>query len=214
LKAVGTLFWIRRMNMIKRELLVSIAVCSLVALTGCKTKVTRLEAGEVRDLSGRWNDSDSQMVAEEMITDLANRPWIEMFSGENGRKPVVIVGTIRNKSSEHINTEPFTKELEKELVNNGRVTFVANPLERGELRAERKEQQTWSREETQKRLAAETGADYMLQGGINSIVDREGKESIIYYQVELELVHLESNEKAWIGSHKIKKYIKRAKLNW
>ncbi len=99
-------------------------------------------------------------------------------------------------------------------INNGRVTFVANTVERGELRAERKEQQTWSREETQKRLAAETGADYMLQGGIKTIVDQEGKEQVMFYQVNLEMIHLETNEKVWMGDKKIKKYIKKSSKKW
>ena len=199
----------------KRSLLLSFFVLTAaVAFTGCKTKVERVATDETIDLSGRWNDTDSQLVSAEMIGDLANRPWIEEYAAKNGQKPVVIVGTVRNKSSEHIETETFTKDLERELINSGRVKFVANPLERGELRSERKEQQTWSREETQKRLAAETGADYMLQGGIKTIIDQEGKESVKFYQVDLELVHLETNEKVWIGSKKIKKYVKKPRMKW
>ncbi|MCF7818500.1 MAG: penicillin-binding protein activator LpoB [Kiritimatiellales bacterium] len=194
----------------KSQLLMSLALVSIVALTGCKTKVKRVGVDETIDLSGRWNDTDSQLVSAEMVSDLASRSWIEEYTAAHGgQKPVVIVGTVRNLSSEHIETETFTKDLERELINSGRVKFVANPIERGELRQERKEQQTWSREETQKRLAAETGADYMLQGGIKTIIDQEGKESVKFYQVDLELVQLESNEKAWIGSKKIKKYVKK-----
>ncbi|MEE9367406.1 MAG: penicillin-binding protein activator LpoB [Pontiella sp.] len=198
----------------RSHLLLTLALVSVVALTGCKTKVKRVAVDETIDLSGRWNDTDSQLVSAEMIADIASRSWIEEYTAKNGKKPVVIVGTIRNKSSEHIETETFTKDLERELINNGRVTFVANKTERGELRGERTEQQTWSREETQKRLAAETGADYMLQGGIKTIIDQEGKESVKFYQVDMELVHLESNEKVWMGSKKIKKYVKKSSRKW
>lgn len=198
----------------KGHLLFLLTLAALVAIPGCKTKVERVATEEVIDLSGRWNDTDSQLVSAEMIGDLASRPWIEAYTAQNGQKPVVIVGTVRNKSSEHIETETFTKDLERELINSGRVKFVANPLERGELRQERKEQQTWSREETQKRLAAETGADFMLQGSIKTIIDQEGKESVKFYQVDLELVNLESNEKAWIGSKKIKKLVKKRRMKW
>ena len=199
----------------KRCLTLSLFVLiAVIAVTGCKTKVKRVGVEETIDLSGRWNDTDSQLVSAEMISDLAGRPWIEEYTAKNGRKPVIIVGTVRNKSSEHIETETFTKDLERELINSGRVTFVANPTERGELRAERKEQQTWSREETQKRLAAETGADYMLQGSIKTIIDKEGKEEVKFYQVDLELVHLETNEKAWIGNKAIKKYVKKSRMKW
>lgn len=196
----------------RTQLLIALALVSILAVTGCKTKVKRVAADETIDLSGRWNDTDSQLVSAEMISDIATRPWIEEFTAKNGKKPVIIVGTIRNKSSEHIETETFAKDLERELVNNGRVTFVASKLERGELREERMEQQTWSSAETQKRLAAETGADYMLQGGIKSIIDQEGRESVKYYQVDMELIHLESNEKVWIGDKKIKKLVKKRSL--
>ena len=198
----------------RSQLLLSLVLVSIVAVTGCKTKVKRVAVDETIDLSGRWNDTDSQLVSAEMISDIASRSWIEEYTAKNGKKPVIIVGTIRNKSSEHIETETFTKDLERELINNGRVTFVANKVERGELREERTEQQIWSREETQKRLAAETGADYMLQGGIKTIIDQEGKRSVKFYQVDLELVHLESNEKVWIGNKKIKKYVKKSSRTW
>ena len=198
----------------RNQLLFTLALVSVVALTGCKTKVKRVAVDEQMDLSGRWNDTDSQLVSQEMIADIATRPWIEEYTSKNGKKPVVIVGTIRNKSSEHIETETFTKDLERELINNGRVTFVANKVERGELREERKEQQTWSTEETQKRLAAETGADYMLQGSIKTIIDQEGKESVKFYQVDMEMIHLETNEKVWMGDKKIKKYVKKRSRKW
>lgn len=199
----------------RTTVLSALALSAIVMASGCKsTKVERIAVDDVRDLSGRWNDTDSRLVAEEMIADLAKRSWVEEYTAKNGKKPVVIVGTIRNKSSEHIETETFAKDLERELVNNGRVTFVANNIERGELRMERKEQQTWSREETQKRLAAETGADYMLQGGIKTIVDQEKGKSIMFYQIDMELVHLESNEKTWIGDKKIKKYIKKSRWSF
>ena len=198
----------------RSQLLIILALTAVVAVTGCKTRVKRVETDETIDLSGRWNDTDSQLVSAEMVGDLANQTWIEQYTASQGQKPVVIVGTVRNKSSEHIETETFTKDLERELINSGRVRFVANPNERGELRQERKEQQTWSTEETQKRLAAETGADFMLQGSIKTIIDQEGKESVKFYQVDLELVNLESNEKAWIGSKKIKKLVKKPRMSW
>jgi len=198
----------------KYQIIFTLSLITLVAITGCKTKVDRVATDEVIDLSGRWNDTDSRLVSEEMVADIATRPWIEEFTAKNGKKPVVIVGTVRNKSSEHIETETFTKDLERELINNGRVTFVANTVERGELRQERKEQQTWSREETQKRLAAETGADFMLQGSIKTIIDQEGKRSVKFYQVDLEMVHLETNEKVWMGDKKIKKTVKKRSSKW
>ena len=86
---------------------------------------------------------------------------------------------------------------------------MANANERTEIRQERLEQQQFSTEETAKRLAAETGADYMLKGSIKTQMDVEGREQVKFYQTDLELIHIESNEKVWIGTKKIKKLVKK-----
>ena len=52
-----------------RRSLLRVAVGAL-ALTaaGCATKrVARIEPGAVTDLSGRWNDTDSRLVANQLV---------------------------------------------------------------------------------------------------------------------------------------------------
>lgn len=188
-------------------------ILAAALLSGCgTTKVDRVGVDETIDLSGRWNDSDSRLVAEQMIGEVFDHSWASDFTAANGRKPVVIVGTVRNLSSEHLETGVFIKDVERELVNSGKVKFVAAAAERGELRQERLEQQQFASEETAKRLAAETGADYMLKGSIKTQMDSEGREQVKFYQVDLELIHIESNEKVWIGSKKIKKVVTRPRF--
>ena len=108
---------------------------TVVLLAGCaSTSVERVGVDETVDLSGRWNDSDSRMVSEEMIGDVLSRPWIDKFRGNHrGQAPTVIVGTIRNRSDEHINTRTFVKDLERALINSGEIEFVAAKGEREEM---------------------------------------------------------------------------------
>ena len=117
-------------------------------VAGCGTKVTRMDADETTDLSGAWNDTDSRLVAEEMIADALSRPWTSNFAGQTGRAPAVIVGTVRNFSHEHINVNTFIADMERALVNSGRIEFVASSEERGEIRAERVDQDLNASEET------------------------------------------------------------------
>jgi hypothetical protein len=187
---------------------------SIIAGCGSSRKITRLDEKQITDLSGRWNDTDSKLTAEAMVTDLIKRPWIDNFINQFGKNPVVIVGNIRNKSSEHINTEIFIKDIERELLNTGKVKFVASSKEREQLRLERIDQQTFSSDETMKQLANETGADFMLIGAINSVFDTwEGKQAK-FYQVNLEMIELESNTKVWIGDKQIKKLVEQAGYKW
>ena len=190
-------------------------IMMVILINACATKkVERIAVEEVVDLSGRWNDTDSRFVAEEMVKDVLVRPWVENFERKARKKPTVIVGTVVNRSHEHINVQTFIKDLERELINSGRVQFVASKTERGEIRDERSEQQIHSSEETAKGLGKEIAADYMLQGTLNSIQDEEKGKKVTYYQVTLEMVDIETNLKVWIGDKKIKKFIKKSRLGF
>lgn len=189
------------------------AAALALSLAACAStpKITRTEADETIDLSGNWNDTDSRLVAEEMVRDSLARPWVDEFSAAKKAKPRVIVGAVLNKSHEHINTETFVKDLERELINSGRVKFVASKEQRGEIREERLDQAQNASLATAKSMGQEYGADYMLKGQINTIMDAAGKQEVKYYQVELELLDMSTNEKAWIGQKKIKKLVKYRK---
>lgn len=190
-----------------------LAVLGLVALSGCGgKKVTRLDTDTTIDLSGKWNDADSRMVSEQVIGDMLASPWLTRFAARNGtERPTVIVGLVKNRSDEHIATETFTKDIERACVNRGTVRIVASSEERQGLRDERDDQADFSRPDTVKQFGMEYGADYMLMGTINKISDREDDEEIVFYQVDLQLTDIESNEVVWIGGAKHKKYIGRDK---
>lgn len=176
---------------------------------GCGgVKVERINDDEIIDLSGRWNDSDSRITAERLVSDALSRPWVGRFEGEKGTQPRVIVGSIVNKTSQHIATETFVRDLERELTNSGRVIFVAAGNERDEIRGEREDQQYWSNDKTIKQMRNEYGADFMLQGTVNSITDKSGKQQVILYQVDMTMTNLETNERVWFGNSEIRKFVK------
>lgn len=192
----------------------SLALLLILFSVSCKTPhVQRMTEDSVTDLSGRWNETDSRITAEEISNELAAHPWYNTFASQNnGKKPVIIVGMVTNKSHEHIPTETFSLDIEKSMINSGRMSVVQGGSKREELRAERADQQNNASVGTMKAFGLERGADFMLQGTINSIVDQYGKEKTIYYQINLELTHLQSNDKVWIGDKKIKKYLGNKRL--
>ncbi|KXS33194.1 MAG: putative lipoprotein [Candidatus Gallionella acididurans] len=184
------------------------------SLAGCSTSVTRMNASEVKDLSGAWNDTDSQLVAAEMMKDVLSREWIDDFKNTNNRKPAVIVGEVRNLSDEHISVSAFIQELQRNLINSGKVIFVASSTERKEIRGERADQDINASEATRKAMGKEKGADFMLQGTINTIIDVGGSDQLRYYQVNLTLISLSDNVIVWNGEKKIKKMIERSRLRF
>jgi len=197
-----------------KKMFIITIILTLLLILGCSStkKVSRVGVDTNIDLSGRWNDVDSREVSKEIVKDIVSQNWLMNFVSENSENPYVTVGTIRNLTSEHIQTETFIKDIQRELINSGKVHFVASRDERSEIRQERLEQQSYASEETAKRLAEEKGADFVLQGSINSIIDAAGGERVIYYQVNLQLVNIETNETVWIGEKKHKKLISKNKI--
>ena len=180
-----------------------------ILMTACATRtVTRIDPNTVTDLSGRWNDTDSKLVAQAMIQDVLQRPWRTNFTEKKGKKPTIIVGIITNRSNEHIEAETFIKDIQMEFINSGTVRVVQNSVLREAIRKERGDQQQFASPETQKKFGKELGADYMMFGYINSTEDAYGKNKVTNYKVNLELADMETNELVWIGNKEIKKAIK------
>ena len=192
----------------RRIFIGTLVVLTIALINGCANrKITRVDPNETIDLSGRWNDSDSRLVSEEMIGDLLTSAWIPRYLKANDKRPVVVVGLEENKSHEHINSETFIKDVEKAIIRDGNIRLVVAGEKRNELRKERAEQQDYASPETTKKWGKELGADFILQGTINSIVDSYKKQKVVTYQIDLQLTNIETNEVVWMGDKKIKKQI-------
>ena len=193
-----------------KNLIIPVAFAtSMMFVSSCSRKVTRIDPNQQVDLSGNWNNTDARQVAEEMTGTILNATWlINHLSDHAGKKPVVIVGMVYNKSHEHIEAEIFTKEVERSFIQSEKVRLVQGGKKREEIRGERADQQTNSSTSSMKKFGLENGADYMLQGSINSIVDAINRKKVVYYQVNLELTNIQTNEVVWIGEKKIAEYVK------
>lgn len=192
------------------------SVLTFILLVGCSSSsVERVSSDKETDLSGRWNDTDAKKVAEDMVDDVLNAAWLPRHANNNDGRPTVIVGPIRNKTMQHIDEEIFIKDLERELVNSGKVQFVAAKDERKAIREERKDQQTHATMESAAQMAQEIGADYMLIGTISSEVEEnlDGDEATMFYEVNLELIDMTKNTKAWIGTKEVKKIVEKNKVS-
>jgi len=196
------------MQLKKLMTIAAIAVSGMV-ISSCSRQVTRVSTDETIDISGNWNNSDSRMVAQEMTQSILGHAWLSNHLEQHtGKKPVVVVGMVQNKSHEHIDAETFVKDVEQTFIQTQRVRLVQGGKKREELRAEKADQQANASLSSMKKFGLENGADYILQGSINSIVDAHKRQKVVSYQVNLELTNIQTNEVVWIGDKKITKYVK------
>jgi len=190
-------------------LLVSACASSPAPATG----VTRVDSSTQTDLSGYWNDTDVRIVCKALIDDCLNSPRVDQaIKAMGGKTPIVLVGSFKNESSEHIDTGIITSTMETTIFNSGKMDFVAGGSNRAELRAERQDQQSNASEATASALANETGANFMLFGTVKTIVDKAGNQTVRTYFVSAEMTNVETNQRMWMATNsEIKKVIVQAK---
>lgn len=175
-----------------------------VSVVGCAgTRVSRVDSNEEIALSDRWNAKDSQLVAEEMITDMLSFPWARDFELNNNNRPTIIIQRISNKSHEHIAIDTFVNDIKRSVIRSGRADFVAGGEERNAVREERKDQELNATKA--KEQGKEQAADFAISGSINSIVDQVGGDRVTFYQVDMKLIDMANNREVWNGQKKIQK---------
>ncbi|WP_296031988.1 penicillin-binding protein activator LpoB [uncultured Treponema sp.] len=189
------------------------AVFSGLVMISCgSTKVSRVDSDEVIDLDGYWNESDVRIVCDSLIEECINSPRIAKFEGQQGHAPVVIIDSIRNQSSEHIDTSIVEKKFQTAIINSGVMEFVSSSTERQALREEKADQADHSTYDTAKEMDQETGADFMLKGSVKTIVQSAGDKTVRTYYVYAELHDIKTNKIVWMAENdSIKKVIKRQK---
>jgi uncharacterized protein (TIGR02722 family) len=177
-------------------------------LTSCARTVTRIDPSQQIDLSGRWNDSDSRQVSQKMINDLLASDKFKEYAKSVGKKPAIIVGLVRNKTSEHIDADNYIKKIELAIYNSGVADLVESGTFRDKLREERAQQQDFASAETASQWGKETGANLMLFGEMTSETDVYNKRRVVNYITTLFLTDLETNKRIWYGQQEIKKDIR------
>ncbi|MAZ66562.1 MAG: penicillin-binding protein activator LpoB [Kangiellaceae bacterium] len=151
-----------------------------------------------------FGSTDLQSIAEKMVGDMLVFPPIAQTTSQ--RRPILFVDNIRNKTTEHIDTESITDTIQSKLINSGRFRFVDMTAMRAAK--DQLDYQNKSGMVDQNRamsIGKQYGAEYMLYGNLSSIVKRSSSTKDVYYKFTLKLMHLESGILEWSGEKEIRK---------
>lgn len=179
-----------------------------ILVSSCARSVSRIDPSQQIDLSGRWNDSDSRQTADKIINELLSSEKFKDYAKGLGKKPTIIVGVIKNKTSEHIDASNYVKKIELAIYNSGVADLVESDSFREKIREERAQQQDFASPETISKWGEEAGANLMLFGEMTSETDIYNKRRVVNYITTLFLTDLETNKRVWYGQQEIKKDIR------
>lgn len=191
--------------------LIALIAVSTLTLGGCGSK--EFVRGDYEDpekennLNDQWSETDMQKVVADLVMSMINNPEIANAK----RPPIVMVTKLQNKTAEHIDTQSIMDMVRVELSRGGRVSFVDKEA-REDVSAEYDYQNSgMMSEETKKSKGGQIGADYIINGRLDTIVQQAGKDKTVYYKVTLNLTNLKKNIIVWSDYKQLrKKYRKQS----
>ena len=176
-----------------------------LSLAGCGgTKVKYGEATEVETTTADFGSTDLQKMAEKMVDSLLTFPPIVEVTAK--QRPVLFVDRIKNKTTEHIDTESITDTISTRLLRSGKFRFV-DMTKVDEVRRQLNFQTDSGMVDprTAAQMGKQIGAEYMLYGNLSSIVKRSGDTKDVYYKFTMKLMHLETGILEWSDEKEIRK---------
>lgn len=186
-----------------------LVVAAALALSSCGPKA--FVKGEYDDvqrtnlMNDQWSETDMQVAVKAMVDSMVTHPSIN-----NARKmPIVMVTNLQNKTSEHIDTQSIMDMVRVDLTNSGKVAFIDKEA-RQDISNEYDYQNTGMvSEETKKGPGGQTGADFIINGRLDSIVQEVGKDKSVYYKLTLNMTNLKTGVISWTNQKQIRKTFKK-----
>lgn len=182
-----------------------------VSLGGCLggKQVAYGDAGAVETTTTDFGSTDLQKISEKMVDSLLTFPPIVEVTSK--RRPVMFVDTIKNKTSEHIDTESVTDTISSRLLRSGKFRFV-DMTKVAAVRKQMEFQQDSGmvKDETSVKMGQQIGAEYMLYGNLSSIVKRNSDQKDVYYKFTMKLMNIESGILEWSDEKEIRKTKKKS----
>jgi uncharacterized protein (TIGR02722 family) len=193
----------------KNSLLTITLITTVLALTACGPKA--FVKGQYDDperenlMNDQWSESDMQNTVKTMVDSMVAHPAIAAAK----TPPVLMVTNLQNKTSEHIDTQSIMDMVRVDIMNTGKVTFVDKEA-RQDVSDEYNYQSSGMMDNTtQKGPGGQVGADFIVNGRIDSIVQEVGKEKTVYYKITLNMTNLKTNLVTWTNYKQIRKGFKK-----
>lgn len=159
-------------------------------------------------LNDQWSETDMQKSVKDLVASVVAHPSIANAK----TPPVVMVTQLQNKTSEHIDTQNIMDMFRVELMNSGKVEFIDKEA-RQDIKDEYDYQNSGTvSEETKKGPGGQTGADFILNGRMDSIVQEVGKDKTVYYKMTMNLTNLKTTKIVWSNYKQMRKQFKKKSI--
>lgn len=191
-----------------KKIVAALLVSTAVLGAGC-TQVQYGDAQAVETVTADFGSTDLQMTAEKMVDSMLAFPPVVQVTTQ--KRPMLYVDKVKNKTTEHIDTESVTDTITTKLLQSGKFRLTdMTKVEELQRQLDYQNKSGMVDDSTSAKIGRQIGAEYMLYGNLSSIVKRDGSTKDVYYKFTLKLMHIESGSIEWQDEKEIRKVQKRS----
>jgi uncharacterized protein (TIGR02722 family) len=159
-------------------------------------------------LTDKWSESDMQNAVKDLVAAATANPAIAAAT----HPPIVMVTRLQNKTSEVIDTQSITDMFQVELQNSGKVAFVDKAAREDMAEEYQYQASGMVARESQKSGGGQVGADLILNGRLDSIVQEAGRDKTVYYKLTMNMTNLKTGLIVWTGQKQMRKIFKKQRV--
>jgi uncharacterized protein (TIGR02722 family) len=189
-----------------------VLILAAFALTSCGPRA--FVKGEYEDtekennLNDRWSETDMQKVVSNLVGKMLTTPVL----AKSKQQPLIMVTKLENKTSEIIDTQSIMDYVKVEIMGSDKAKFIDKEA-REDIKSEYDYQNSGMVSKgSAKGPGGQLGADFILNGRLDSIVQEAGKQKTVYYKVTFILTNLKTGVMEWSGHDQIRKAYQKQRI--
>ena len=190
------------------KVLLTVAAIGALSLSGCASTIQYGDAGSAKPISTEFGSSDLQQIAESMVDSMITfPPMVEMTTG---RRPVVSVDKVKNKTMQHIDTESITDSIRTKLIRSGKFRFIDRTTDAQAIEELKTQQDSGLVDQKSAvKFGEQLGAEFLLTANFSEINQKVGNTTDVYYKFTMSLKNLKTGILEWSDEKEIRKVFKR-----
>jgi penicillin-binding protein activator len=189
----------------KTKINLLLLILLIVLLSACAPTI-RYEIKDEETVTGSdWSAKDLKDVSEYMAGSIKKAAFISSPQYLNERPRWMLARDMKNETDEHVNTRTIMEKIRTRLINDGMANFIDDQAVEDILNQMKLQQSGLFDNKTVAQIGKMVGAKLILRGTISSIRKKSDRKDIIYYNITLQLVSIQTGEIVWTDEKEIQR---------
>lgn len=152
-----------------------------------------------------WSAKDLKDVSDYMADSLKQSAFIAGPQYASEKPRWMLARDMKNETDEHVNTRTIMEKIRTRLINGGIASFIDDQAIEDILNQMKLQQSGLFDNKTVAQVGKLVGARLILRGTISSIRKKTDRKDIIYYNITLQLVNIQTGEIVWTDEKEIQR---------